>query len=173
MSGYKLGAKSHANMAHLHPTMVKLAHAAIARSTVDWGFTEPLTRTKQQQAEKVRLGFSKTMNSNHLIKPDGYGHAVDCVPWIQGAFTWGENKFGWPVTYPDGTVRYPFFEIAAAWREVAIEAGQAIVWGGVWDRDLRTLPPGWGGMRSAMLAYNERHVGRDWNDGPHMQLGAP
>lgn len=168
---HKLGPRSIANMAHLHPTMVKLAHEAIAISTLDWGFTEPLCRTLDQQREKVRLGYSKTLNSNHLIKADGYGHAVDCVPWIDGKFTWGAGSFGWPVS-TGGKIVYPFFEIAAAWREVARLENVGITWGGVWDRDLRSLPPGADGMRQAMLDYNARHPGRDFNDGPHFELRA-
>lgn len=166
---FKLGPKSVAHMAHLHPTLVKLAHLAIAASPIDWGFTEPLTRTKQQQAEKVRLGYSKTMNSNHLIRPDGYGHAVDCVPWINGHFTWGGTGLGWPIVI-EGDKIYPFAAIADAWRSVAVQEGVALTWGGVWDRDLRTLPAGAENVHKAMIAYNERHPGRDFNDGPHIEL---
>lgn len=166
---YALGQKSIANMARLHPKMVKLAHLAISYSAIDWGFTEPLTRTKAQQAEKVRLGYSKTMNSNHLIKPDGYGHAVDCVPWINNHFTWGGTGLGWPIVI-NGKKIYPFATIAAAWRKAAIEEGVAITWGGVWDRDLRDLPASPAEIHAAMIAYNERHPGRDFNDGPHFEL---
>jgi len=173
---FALGPKSIANMAHLHPTMVKMAHLAIAISPIDWGFTEPLCRTLAQQKEKVRLGYSKTLKSNHLIQPDGFGHAVDCVPWINGAFTWGDPKrFGWPVEI-DGVTRYPFFEITAAWREVAIVEDKPLVSGLVWDRDLRSLPAGWKGIRDATAAYQGRRkaLGKTaFLDGPHIQLGAP
>lgn len=37
-------------------------------------------RTKEEQAKLVELGFSKTMNSKHLIQPSGYSHAVDAMP---------------------------------------------------------------------------------------------
>lgn len=168
---FKLGPKSIAHMAHLHPTMAKLAHLAIAASAIDWGFTEPLTRTRQQQAEKVRLGYSKTMNSNHLIRSDGYGHAVDCVPWINGHFTWCGTGLGWPIVI-EGEKVYPFAAIADAWRKAAIIEGVAITWGGVWDRDLRDLPAGPSMIHQAMIDYNARHPGRDWNDGPHFEMRA-
>jgi peptidoglycan LD-endopeptidase CwlK len=169
---FKLGPKSIANMAHLHPAMAKLAHAAIAISPIDWGFTEPLCRTLAQQKEKVRLGYSKTLKSNHLIQADGYGHAVDCVPWINGHFTWGGTGLGWPIVI-DGDKIFPFAVIANAWRTVAVQQGVPLVWGCVWDRDLRSLPEGATNLHAAMIAYNERHPGRDFNDGPHIQLGAP
>jgi peptidoglycan LD-endopeptidase CwlK len=169
---FKLGPKSIANMAHLHPDMVAMAHRAIALSPIDWGFTEPLCRTLAQQKEKVRLGFSKTLKSNHLIQADGFGHAVDCVPWINGHFTWGGTGEGWPIVI-DGDKIYPFATIANAWRTAAIEANKPVVWGAVWDRDLRQLPEGAENLHKAMMAYNVRHPGRDFNDGPHLQLGAP
>lgn len=169
---YALGPRSIANMKGLHPTMVKLAHAAIALSPIDWGFTEPLCRTLAQQKEKVRLGYSKTLKSNHLIQADGYGHAVDCVPWINGHFTWGGTGLGWPIVI-DGDKIFPFAVIANAWRTAAVQEGVGLVWGAVWDRDLRDLPEGAANLHAAMVAYNERRPGRDFNDGPHIQMGAP
>ena len=172
---FALGSRSIANMKNLHPTMVKLAHAAIALSPIDWGFSEPLCRTLEQQREKVRLGFSKTLNSNHLIKADGYGHAVDCVPWINGHFTWGGSGDGWPIVI-DGDKIYPFATIADAWRKAAIIEGVALTWGGVWDRDLRDLPAGPSLVHHAMLDYQARRKAagkRAWVDGPHLELGAP
>lgn len=37
-------------------------------------------RTPAEQKILVETGFSKTLNSKHLIQPDGFAHAVDAVP---------------------------------------------------------------------------------------------
>jgi peptidoglycan LD-endopeptidase CwlK len=37
-------------------------------------------RTLEEQTILVETGFSKTMNSKHLIQPDGFAHAVDAMP---------------------------------------------------------------------------------------------
>lgn len=167
---FYLGPKSKKNMAGLHPALALMAPKALALSPVDWGFTEPLVRTVAQQRQKVKDGVSKTMNSPHLVRSDGYGHAVDCVPYIDGAYTWGDAKrFGWPVDIL-GVETFPIFHIAAAWRLACIAGQFPMTWGGVWDRDIRSLPPGWEGMREAMLAYNARHPGADFNDGPHFEM---
>lgn len=55
-------------------------------------------RTREQQADKVRKGYSKTMNSYHLKRgSDGKGKAADIVPRSKG---WNFSKryalmYGW------------------------------------------------------------------------------
>lgn len=55
-------------------------------------------RTREQQREKVRKGYSKTMNSYHLKRgSDGKGKAADIVPRSKG---WNFSKryammYGW------------------------------------------------------------------------------
>lgn len=41
-------------------------------------------RTEDEQRVLVDRGFSKTMKSLHLAQADGYAHAVDIVPLING-----------------------------------------------------------------------------------------
>lgn len=166
---FKFGPRSVANLIGVHPDLVAIANAAVARSPVDWGFTEPQVRTRAQQAEKVRQGFSKTMHSRHLVTADGTGHAVDCVPWIDGKFQWG-GKFAEVVT--QGRTIYPFFEIAAVMRGAAIERGRRLAWGGVWDKVLNELPADAQGLRLEVEAYKARHPGPDFIDLPHFELTA-
>lgn len=45
-------------------------------------------RTPEKQAEYVKAGVSWTMNSMHLIQPDGYAHAVDLGVQAGGAMRW-------------------------------------------------------------------------------------
>jgi len=153
---FQLGARSRTNIARVHPDLVLVLEHAIERSAQDFGIPEKSWRTVEEQREKVRQGVSKTMHSNHIIKGDGFGWAVDVVPWINGAFTWDHID--------------PFYEIAEAMRSAASDLGVSLTWGCVWDRRLETLPTGAAGLKAAMLAYNSRHPGRDFNDFPHYQL---
>ena len=51
--------------------LVSVVHRALELSDIDFAVTEGL-RTKERQAELVKAGASKTMNSRHIT-----GHAVD------------------------------------------------------------------------------------------------
>lgn len=104
----------------------------------------------------VERGVSQTMNSNHLPKADGLGHAVDLVPYLDGKLVWS-----WPAIYP----------IAAAMQQASAEAKVEITWGGVWDRLMSELPSGPTALAAAVTAYEQRHPGRDFIDGPHYELG--
>lgn len=165
---YSLGAKSRANLTGVHRQLADLIPLALARCPVDFGITEKQVRTLAEQREKVRRGVSKTMKSRHLIKADGFGHAVDLVPWIDGRFQWGDGQ--WRVVTFAGVTLEPFFDIAAAMQEVAIEADVLLTWGAVWDQPINRLPRGAKGLKAALQAYKVRHPGPDFVDGPHFEL---
>lgn len=154
------------------PRLMAVATAALARSSVDFGLTEDQSRTWAEQAEKVRRGVARTMNSKHIIPQGGeFSMALDLVPFIDGVFTWGDNQ--WRVRTKAGAVIEPFYEIAAAMREVAVALGITITWGGVWDRRLNDLPPGPAAMKAAVEAYKARRKvagGTALLDGPHFEL---
>lgn len=154
------------------PCLMAVATAALARSSVDFGLTEEQSRTWAEQAEKVRRGVSRTMNSKHIIPQGGeFSTALDLVPYIDGVFSWGDNQ--WRVKTKAGPVIEPFYEIAAAMREVAVALGVTIIWGGVWDRKLNDLPPGAAAMKAAVEAYKARRKaagGTALLDGPHFEL---
>lgn len=38
------------------------------------------SRTPEEQKRLVETGFSKTLNSKHLVQSDGFAHAVDAIP---------------------------------------------------------------------------------------------
>lgn len=168
MTGYAFGARSLGFMARVSPALVDIAKEALAESPVDFGCTENQTRTPAEQAEKVRRGVSRSLNGPHVIKADGYGHALDLVPWIDGGFQWGDAN--WKVHTADGRVLDPFFDIIAAVRRVAIRKATMIRWGGAWDRALNSLPADPAGLREAVFAYAKRHVGSDLLDLPHVEL---
>src|SRR4051812_14660934 len=84
---YTLGPASIAHLKGVHPSLVKCVHRAIELTEQDFSVYEGL-RTVARQVVLVHQGFSKTMDSQHIPQPDGFGHAVDLVPWIQGHPVW-------------------------------------------------------------------------------------
>ena len=75
---YKLSQRSLDRLIGVNPNLVKVVKRAIQISEIDFMVVEGL-RTKETQAEYVKKGVSKTMNSYHLT-----GHAVDLAPIVNG-----------------------------------------------------------------------------------------
>ena len=109
----KFSNKSKEKLKGVHPDLVKVLELAITYTKQDFSITEGV-RTKEQQAIYVRTGKSQTMNSKHLVQKDGYGHAVDVVPY---PVSWELEKF------------YP---IADAIAKAAKELKVTVRWGGAW-----------------------------------------
>lgn len=154
---YSLGGKSLAELEGVHPVLVRVVKRAIEITTQDFSVHDGL-RTIAEQREYVRRGVSKTMNSMHMKQPDGFGHAVDLVPYINGQLRW-EWK--------------PIFVIASAVRNAAAELDVPLVWGGVWDRDFLLLEPSPADMEKAVNSYvaRRRALGKTaFIDGPHWQM---
>ena len=148
---YELGPKSIKNLKGVHPNMVKVVERAIQLTTQDFTVQEGL-RSRETQAEYMKRGVTRTLNSKHLKQLDGYGHAVDLVPIIGG-----QPRWEWPAIYP----------IALAMKKAAKELGITITWGGVWDKKLGELNDN---VKKEVEAYSARHPGPDFLDGPHYQL---
>lgn len=148
---YTLGKKSLANLEDVHPDLAHVVKHAITITKQDFGVHEGL-RSPETQAEYLRRGVTKTSKSKHLKQADGYSHAVDLVPYINGVLRWE-----WPLIYP----------ITTAMRAAAIGTGIRLRWGGVWDIALNDLPSG---LEGAVHAYAARHPGPDFLDGPHYEL---
>ena len=124
---YVLGARSRANLAGVHPDLVRVVERAIQISAVDFLVLEGV-RTPERQRELYAQGRTKpgrkvtwTLTSNHFRKADGFGHAVDLAPW--------------PIDW-EGPTRFPKFDaIAKAMFAAADELGVQIRWGADWDQD--------------------------------------
>jgi len=152
---FHLGQQSLSELNGVHPDMVRVVKRAIQISTQDFTVYDG-ARTLEEQKEFVRRGVSKTMRSRHLVQKDGYGHAVDLVPWINGQARWEWGAI-WPIAV----------SMAKASKELQIE----IIWGGVWDRKMSSYKSGSvAGLKAAVEDYKERHSGADFLDGPHFQL---
>lgn len=164
---YTLGAKSKTELNGVHPALQEFVEETIKLTEQDFTVYDGL-RTEAEQREYVRRGVSKTMNSMHMKQSDGFGHATDLVPWINGQARW-EWK--------------PIFVIAAAARKAldAVNDRRAaagknplvVTWGGVWDRSLKDLPADAKGMEQAVNSYvaRRRAAGKTaFIDGPHFQM---
>lgn len=153
---YQLGMKSKNKLIGVHPTLVKVVNRTIELTTQDFMVHDGV-RTLEFQRKLVARGASKTLKSMHLPQADGFGHAVDLVPYIQGQPRW---EWG------------PIYQVALAFDQAASELGVAdkIVWGGVWDRTLASYGGSAASMEKAVQEYCKRHPGPDFIDGPHYQL---
>ena len=110
---FKLSQRSLDRLKGVHPDLVKVVKCAIEISDYDFMVVEGL-RTKETQAEYVKKGVSKTMNSYHLT-----GHAVDLAPLEHGAIDWNNSKG-------------QFDAVAKAMKQAAKELGVSVEWGGDW-----------------------------------------
>lgn len=95
----------------VHPDLVKVLHAAITITPIDFGVIEGL-RSLARQAELFNAKKSQTMNSRHLE-----GKAVDFLAYV-------DNKPTWDAPY--------YEQIAAAMKKAAFDLGVNVVWGGDW-----------------------------------------
>lgn len=157
---YKYGAASLKELTGVNSKLVSVAELAIGKSHgfgwTDWTVHDGI-RTLAEQKRFFEQGFSRTMKSKHLE-----GLAVDLVPWIEGKPRWY-----WPQIY----------QIASCMFLAAKELGVPIKWGCVWDSTLNDLCTGVDdprllpdALKAEGLAYNARHPGSDFPDGPHYEL---
>ena len=115
---FRLSVRSRQRLKGVHPSLVAVIEAAIGRSDIDFMITEGL-RSAERQAQLVKAGASRTLNSRHLT-----GHAVDVAALVDGQVRWD-----WPL--------YP--QIAKAFRASALDLGVTLIWGGDW-KTLRDGP---------------------------------
>jgi len=104
-------ARDKTRLAGVHPDLVAVVVAA--RQQISFIVMEGM-RTRERQAQLVKSGASRTMDSRHLT-----GHAVDLAPTVDGEVRWD-----WPLFYP----------MAKALKDAAKARGIALVWGGDWPK---------------------------------------
>ena len=114
---FTLSTRSRAKLFGVHPDLVAVVERGITYSPFEFMVLEGL-RTKERQAELVRIGASRTLNSRHLS-----GHAVDIAPVIDGKVSWA-----WPL----------YWKLNDAMQRAATELNIPITWGGRWQ----TFPDG-------------------------------
>ncbi len=157
---YSYGKASLKELEGVQAPLVAVAKLAISKSEdlgfCDWTVHDGI-RTLAEQKVFFDKGVSRTMKSKHLD-----GVAIDLVPWIEGKPRWW-----WPQIY----------QIAACMWLAARELNTPIRWGCVWDMRLNDLCKGITdpqklpeALKLEGLAYNVRHLGSDFPDGPHYEL---
>jgi peptidoglycan L-alanyl-D-glutamate endopeptidase CwlK len=128
---YTLGAGSKKKLDGVHPKLRSVIETAITHSPIDFTVTDGV-RTLEQQKKLYEQGRSTAgkivtnadgvmKKSNHQVKADGYGYAVDLYPYVDGKLQ---------VHHAD-TVRW-LTEIAGHIKGVASSMGVTIEWGGDW-----------------------------------------
>lgn len=115
---FRLSIRSRSRLKGVHPALVAVVEAAIARTSVDFMISEGL-RTPDRQAALVRAGASRTLKSRHLT-----GHAVDVAALVDSQVRWD-----WPL----------YGRIADAFKSAALDLKTPLVWGGDW-KGLRDGP---------------------------------
>lgn len=136
---FSLGTKSKSMLAGVHPDLVRVVERAIELTAQDFMVLEGVRTEKRQRelygqgrtakelaAVKIDPALAKpgmdrvtwTLKSNHFKQADGYGHAVDLVPY--------------PV---DWNTLSKFDAIADAMMKAADELGVSIRHGADWDMD--------------------------------------
>lgn len=116
MAKFILGDRSTKNLVGVNADLVRVVKRALELSPVDFTVIEGL-RTKERQSELMKQGFTRTLNSRHIM-----GEAVDIVPL---PVDWKNPK--------------PFGLVAEAMKKAADELGVKITWGGDW-RTFKDLP---------------------------------
>jgi peptidoglycan L-alanyl-D-glutamate endopeptidase CwlK len=171
--GFVLGQRSLNNLNRVHPKLVAVVQRAIQISVVDFGLPDASARTAEEQNALFRQGRSQKdgykNKSNHQVKSDGFGHAVDLVPWVPTGrnnayqFDWNDWIF--------------FYQIAGAMGIASRELRTELVWGCAWDRLMSAYTPpvksvhvAAEAMKAESRAYTIRHPGKDFLDGPHFEL---
>lgn len=166
---YTLGSASRRELADVHPSLTTLVEEAITLTEQDFGVHDGL-RTEAEQREYVRRGVSKTMNSKHMKQADGFGHAVDLVPYINGKLRWE-----WKPIYVIAAAVRKALDAVNEHRATVGKAPVKLIWGGVWDRDFAELPADPKGLEQAVNAYVARRRGMGktaFIDGPHYELAS-
>ena len=119
------------NLVGVHPNLVKVMHEAIKDTPVDFTIVEGV-RTAARQSELYAQGRTKSgpkvtnvdgvkSKSNHQVKADGFGHAVDVYPY-----------FGGKVQVEGAEVDKRLHILAAHIKATAKCMGITITWGGDW-----------------------------------------
>ena len=154
-----LGTRSRNEMVKTHPALISVVELAITRTVVDFGVHDGL-RTAAEQNALYRRGASQidgyTRIGKHQIQSDGFSHAVDLVPWIDGQFQWD-----WDAIYLIADA------VVSSCRQLDVPLRWGGCWGHVPVNDLKGEPENW----VAAYVKRKREQGkRAFNDGPHWEL---
>lgn len=127
----KFSKRSEGALRGVHPDLVRVMREAIKDTPVDFTIISGVRTLEEQQAlyaqGRTKPGAIVTnsdgvrFKSNHQVKADGYGHAIDLYPYVGG---------GLLVTQP--TVPALLGQINVHIQHTAARLGVRIAWGGDW-----------------------------------------
>lgn len=154
---FRFGSKSLEELEGVHPLLVETVKLALSLSASDFSVFEGV-RSQTRQELLYKQGKSTlngvTSKSQHQVKADGFGHAVDLVPYINGSLQWK-----WP----------QIFDVAEAMRQASEETQSRIRWGGSWQVITGTTAPV-SVLRGQYAQARKRQGRRVFLDGPHFEL---
>ena len=129
-----LGKRSLDTLKGIHPDLVMVMHEAIKETPIDFTITDGVRTTAQQQAlyakgrtkpgAKVTNADGIKNKSNHQVKSDGYGHAVDLYPYINGKIDFNDTH----------SLDIIAKHIKATANHMGISIGWGGDWKGAWDK---------------------------------------
>lgn len=115
---FKFSQRSLNNLKGVHPDLVRVCHAALKLTKVDFGILDGL-RTFDEQRKNVAAGKSWTLQSRHIT-----GHAIDFGVFVDGKYLNGDT--------PE---EYELYEqVAEAFKVAALKEKVPIIWGGDWKQ---------------------------------------
>lgn len=147
---YKFGKSSEANLIGVKPSLVAVPRRALSYGLMDFAVVQGVRDVAVQRAYfaqgrkslavvnalRARANLARikgtdnrivtnTLLSKHLIQADGYGHAIDLVPFVNGRMDWESHE--------------NFYFLATLMLRAAAELGEPVRWGGHF-RSLRDSP---------------------------------
>ena len=147
---YALSALSRRRLVGVDIHLIRCVETAIAISPQDFRVQEGM-RTAKRQAELVKAGASRTLDSRHLT-----GHAVDLVPLLRTVPRWD-----WPLIY----------QLVPAMAQAARDLKVLLIWGGAWcaTAGIYTVEDAEEAVRDYANAC-KRKGRRPFTDGAHYEL---
>lgn len=125
---YSFSQRSKNNLLFIHPDLVKVMNEAIKNSPIDFIITDGIRSTEEQRklynqgrttpGKIVTNADGVNNKSNHQVKTDGYGYAVDLYPFYNGSAQLNDAK--------------SLKVISDHIKSVAKELGVNVQWGGDW-----------------------------------------
>ncbi len=113
----KLTKRDISRIKECHPKIQKLFFSVAADEKCPNFLVVDGARTVEEQRRNVAKGVSKTMRSRHIPAKNGYSHAIDVAPFINGKLSWD-----WKDYYP----------LAKIIKQHAKKLNVPIEWGGDW-----------------------------------------
>jgi len=168
---FVLGSRSINNLAGIHPDLRRIIDGAIVTTTVDFGVAAKAVRTVEEQAALYAQGRTKpgqkvtSMDgvikvSNHQVRKDNWGHAVDLTPFEGGKYILTDHA--WAL--------YPHIASAMSKSARALGLADKLKWGCNWYDTMAMYGTAPNDMLAAMERYKTQHPGKDFLDGPHFEL---